>query len=75
MGRSYRNRDDKGAASAHATVDLDGTAVQFDQFLHQGQPDAAPFVRATARLRDAMEPFEQARKTLGRNTDARIADA
>ena len=47
-------------------------AMQFYEFVDQGQTNATAFVSAAARVWNSMEPVEQIRYLLGRNSDAGV---
>ena len=49
--------------------------VQLHQLLHEGEPDAGPFVRPRARALDAVEPIVEVRDVLGGDPDAGVLDA
>ena len=48
--------------------------MELGQLLHQRQADARPFVRAPARVFDAVEPIEDVGELLGGMPDSRVAD-
>jgi hypothetical protein len=75
MVRAQRHRDRERRAFVDDAVRCDRSAVQLDQLQHQREPDAAAFVRAPARVLDAVKAFEQARDVLGRDARARVAHA
>ena len=75
MLRAQRNQDNEGRPASHLAFNTDRAAVQFDQFLHQGQPDAAPLMRASAGVFDPVKPFEQQRHVLGRDAGAGVPHA
>ena len=66
--------DDEGGAGPETALGADRPAVQLDQFLDQGQSDAAAFVGAAAHILDAMEPLEKAGHFLGGDAHAGVAD-
>ena len=63
----------KVVPSPERALGLDRAAVQLDQLLHQGQADAAPFVRAAPCVLDPVEPLEQPGQLLGRDARAGVA--
>ncbi|GJE03759.1 hypothetical protein GMJLKIPL_5716 [Methylobacterium isbiliense] len=72
--RPERHEDREGRAVILPALDRDGAAVQADQFLHQGEADAAPLVRSASRAVDPMEALEHARQFRGRDPDPGVAD-
>ena len=56
-------------------VDRDAAAMKTRQFLHEREPDARAFVRAGARVLDAVEALEDARQVGVGNADAGVAHA
>ncbi|MDH6472737.1 hypothetical protein M2303_006318 [Micromonospora sp. H404/HB375] len=74
MSGAERQPDGEGGAAAHGAVRVDVAAVQRDQFLDQGEADAAALAGAGPGVLDAVEPLEQARHLLGRDADAGVGD-
>ena len=72
VGFPRRQRDRKGSAAIQFAFDGDRTAMQPNQFVHEGQADARAFVGPSARAFDSMKAFEEPREFAGRNADARV---
>jgi hypothetical protein len=62
MSVAKRQYGGKDGSLAHFAVDTNRAAVNFDQFLHQGQAYAAPLDRAASSAFDAPEAIEQVRQ-------------
>ena len=58
-----------------ALRDLDAPAVQLDETLRDGEPDAEPALRAIERLVALHEQIEHVRQDLRVDADAFVADA
>ena len=69
--RPQRNRDNEGGSPSDLTLGGDRAAVQLDQFLHEGQPDAAALVRPPPCVLDPVESLEQPGHLLGGDARAR----
>ena len=62
MGVPKWDPDVKGRARSRLALRPNGAAVQFDQFMGQGEADAAALERAALRPRDPVEPLEEPRQ-------------
>ena len=72
MFGSERDRNAEGRSPSRLALGSDRAAVQLDQFLHQGQPNATAFVRAPPCILDPVESLEQPRHFGGWNACAGI---
>ena len=72
VGRPQRDRDGERRPPADLALGGDRPAVQPDQLLHQGQPDAAALVGAAPGVLDPVEPLEQPRHLLGGDARAGV---
>ncbi len=66
--------DGEGRALPLATAGGDGAAVELDEFLHEGESDAAALVGAGAGVLDPVEPFEEPWHLGLGHTDAGVGD-
>lgn len=69
-----RQADGEGRALALATAGGDGATVGLDEFLDEGESDAAALVGARAGVLDPVEPLEEAWQLGGGHPDAGVGD-
>ena len=74
MRVAERNANGERGPERFLAHDLDRSTVETDQLLNQRQTNSAPLVRTRARVRDAVESFEETRNLVRRNADAGIAN-
>src|ERR1700752_2933527 len=69
-----RNRHRKPAAGAHRALHLDPTALQWDQFLDEGESDPRSFMSPGGYMLDAMKALEHLLALVVGNSHAGVAD-
>ncbi len=74
MGVATRQRHPEGRPGSRTALDLDTSAVQPHELLHEREPDAGPFVRARAGALDAVKPLEEAANLGLGDAGSRVAD-
>src|ERR1700752_540042 len=74
MSCAHRNRDREPAATPELALGGQLSAVQFDEFVHERQPDSGSFVTAALGPFDAVKSFEHARQFVLRNSGAGVLD-
>ena len=74
VGAAERQPDGERGALALGAGRGDAAAVQLDEFLDEGQADAAALVRAGARVLDAVKPLEQPGHLLLGDADSGVGD-
>ena len=73
MRASERQRDRRPLFHRRPAFDRDRSAMQPDQFVDQGQPDASALQGAATLTLDTMEPVKNMRQFRFRNADAGVA--
>src|SRR3984957_9266974 len=75
MGPAKRNGNHELRALAQPACDIDRSAMQVHQFLHEREPDAGAFEGPALLSLDPMEALEKARQFMFGNADAGITHA
>src|SRR5258708_31610470 len=71
---AYRNSKGERGALAGFAFEPDAPAVQLDELLGQGEPQAGSFLLVGVVAADLAELLEHGRLILGRDADARVVD-
>ena len=74
IGNRYGKFDREGGATHVNAVDLDASAHEIDQLLHDGKPEARPLYHAVLLGFDALESREEVGKVVLLNPDAGVGN-